>query len=97
MDEDELIEEDPVRLAPTVGGNAMADHEIEESISHLRGYLKQRLIQNKLATDWKESDRVRTFNGKVKPEGIPEHNDPYRIDWTELEKHQCFVGTDVRP
>jgi actin-related protein 8 len=53
------------------------------------------LRANRLATDYKEGTRVKASNARVKPEAIPEHNDPYRIDWTELDNQQYFIGTDV--
>lgn len=68
---------------------------MEAKIGYLRGYLKNRLIQNKLATDWRDATRVVAANSKVRPEGLPEHNDPYRIDWTEVEDKKCFIGTEV--
>ncbi|OWZ65573.1 hypothetical protein AYX14_01119 [Cryptococcus neoformans] len=68
---------------------------IEESIGYLRDYLRNRLVQERLATDWRELTRVKANNTKVKPELLPEHNDPYRIDWTEPEGKPFFIGTDA--
>lgn len=65
-------------------------------IGHLREYLQNRLRQNKLATDYRDGLRVKATNAKVKPEPIPDHNDPYRIDWTEVDGKQYFTGIDVR-
>jgi actin-related protein 8 len=39
--------------------------------------------------------RVKASNAKSKPEAIPEHNDPYRIDWTEVKGKNYVVGVDV--
>lgn len=95
MDEDEPLDDDPVR--PLYSEHLTGAHlQVENKIGYLRDYLKNRLIQQKLATDWRDATRVVINNGKVRPEGIPEHNDPYRIDWTELDGRKCFVGTDVR-
>nr|XP_031862869.1 uncharacterized protein CI109_001881 [Kwoniella shandongensis]KAA5529941.1 hypothetical protein CI109_001881 [Kwoniella shandongensis] len=68
---------------------------VNENIGHLREYLRNRLVQERLATDWKEGTRVKATNAKVKPEALPEHNDPYRIDWTEPEGKPFFVGTEA--
>jgi hypothetical protein len=38
---------------------------------------------------------VKASNAKSKPEAIPEHNDPYRIDWTEVKGKNYIVGVDV--
>ena len=52
---------------------------------------------NRLASDHREGVRVKVSNAKAKPEAIPEHNDPYRIDWTEVKGKNYLVGVDVRP
>ncbi|KAK1924798.1 hypothetical protein DB88DRAFT_504858 [Papiliotrema laurentii] len=79
---------------PPVPGHCTSD-EVDTKIGYLRDYLKHRLIQNKLATDWRDASRVVAANAKVRPEGIPEHNDPYRIDWTETDNREWFVGTEA--
>ncbi|WVR05120.1 hypothetical protein IAU60_002132 [Kwoniella sp. DSM 27419] len=68
---------------------------VETNIGHLREYLRNRLVQERLATDWKEGTRVKASNAKVKPENIPEHNDPYRIDWTESDRRPFYIGTEA--
>jgi len=50
---------------------------------------------NRLASDHREGARVKASNAKVRPEAIPEHNDPYRIDWTEVKGKNYVVGVDV--
>ena len=69
--------------------------QLDENIGHLRDYLRNRLISNKLATDYREGARVKASNAKSRPESIPEHNDPYRIDWTEVDGKNYVVGVDV--
>jgi actin-related protein 8 len=81
--------------APTPGKRS-ADEAFDANIGHLREYLRNRLRQNKLTTDWKEGARVKAANAKAKPESIPEHNDPRRIEWTEdLDGRKFVVGTDA--
>ncbi|WVW83184.1 hypothetical protein I302_105202 [Kwoniella bestiolae CBS 10118] len=68
---------------------------VDTSIGHLREYLRHRLVQERLATDWKEGTRVKATNAKVRPENLPEHNDPYRIDWTESDNRPYYIGTEA--
>ncbi|WWC69531.1 uncharacterized protein I206_103473 [Kwoniella pini CBS 10737] len=68
---------------------------VDTNIGHLREYLRNRLVQERLATDWKEGSRVKATNAKVRPENLPEHNDPYRIDWTESDGRPFYVGTEA--
>lgn len=81
--------------SPPVLGKRPAEDEWDANIGHLRDYLRNRLRANKLVTDWKEGSRVNAANARAKPENIPEHNDPYRIDWTELEGRKFVVGTEA--
>lgn len=50
---------------------------------------------NRLATDPRDGIRVKQHNAKVRPEAIPEHNDPYRVEWTEVNGKHYFVGQEV--
>lgn len=68
---------------------------MDTNIGYLRDYLREKLRANRLSTDYREGTRVKAFNAKVKPEPIPEHNDPYRFDWTEVEGKPFVVGTEV--
>lgn len=68
---------------------------MDSSIGHLRDYLRNKLRANKLVTDWRDGARVNATNAKAKPEPIPEHNNPYRVDWTELDGRSFVVGTDA--
>jgi hypothetical protein len=68
---------------------------LDEKIGYLRDYLRNRLRVNRLASDHREGVRVKASNAKSKPEAIPEHNDPYRIDWTEVKGKNYIVGVDV--
>lgn len=69
--------------------------QVDKHIEDLRDYLRNRLRQNRLSTDYRDGFRVKQYNAKVKPESIPEHNDPFRIDWTEVNGKKFFVGTEV--
>jgi hypothetical protein len=66
---------------------------MDDNIGHLREYLRNKLRVNKLVTDARDGARVNAFNAKAKPEPIPEHNDPYRVDWTEVDGRPFVVGT----
>lgn len=69
--------------------------QVDTNIGYLRDYLREKLRANRLSTDYREGTRVKAFNAKVKPEPIPEHNDPYRFDWTEVDGKPFVVGTEV--
>ncbi|KAK4688229.1 actin-related protein 8, partial [Tremellales sp. Uapishka_1] len=68
---------------------------VDRKIGSLRDYLRNRLRQNKLTTDYTQAGRVVLSNSKAKPENLPEHNDPYRIDWTEADNRPFFIGRDA--
>ena len=68
--------------------------QVDRNVGHLREYLQNRLRQNKLVTDWKEGARVVAANQKIKPEPVPEHNDPFRIDWTDVDGRNYVIGTE---
>lgn len=78
---------------PVLGKRAAED--MDANIGHLRDYLRNKLRANKLVTDWRDGARVNASNSKAKPEPIPEHNDPYRVDWTELDGRKFVVGTEA--
>lgn len=80
---------------PPVPGKRNADESVDDSIGHLRDYLRNRLRANKLTTDWRDGTRVNAANAKAKPETLPEHSDPHRIDWTELNGRKFFVGDEA--
>lgn len=80
---------------PPGPGKRNADESVDSSIGHLRDYLRNRLRANKLTTDWRDGTRVNAANAKAKPETLPEHSDPHRIDWTELEGRKFFVGDEA--
>lgn len=80
---------------PPVPGKRNAESSVDDSIGHLRDYLRNRLRANKLTTDWRDGTRVNAANAKAKPETLPEHSDPHRIDWTEVNGRQFFVGDEA--
>ena len=41
--------------------------------------------------------QVTSFNSNVEPEIIPDHNDPYKIEWTDVTENPPYVvGEKVR-
>jgi actin-related protein 8 len=48
--------------------------------------LKTHMRQNKRRTLPNSKEMVVNYNRRTPPEMIPEHNDPLRIDWTEISK-----------
>jgi hypothetical protein len=94
--DDEAAYADPVgRAEPRMRSLYALIQQVDKHIEDLRDYLRTRLRQNRLSTDYRDGFRVKQYNAKVKPEPIPEHNDPYRIDWTEVDGRKFFVGTEV--
>ena len=94
VDEGEADWVDPV--SPLNRSHEGADaSQVDTAIGNLREYLRNRLRQNKLVTDWKDSARVAAANQKVKPEPVPEHNDHYRIDWADVEGRKYVIGDEV--
>ena len=86
-----------VSPSPFVGTLLEADgQQVDQSIGYVRDYLREKLRANRLSTDYREGSRVKTSNAKVRPEPIPEHNDPYRIEWTEINGKKYFIGEEVR-
>ncbi|WVQ71591.1 hypothetical protein IAR50_001131 [Cryptococcus sp. DSM 104548] len=77
------------------GGEETVVDPVVEPIGYLRDYLRNRLVQERLTTDWRDTTRVKATNAKTKPELLPEHNDPYRVDWTEPEDKPFFIGNDA--
>ncbi|ODN84742.1 hypothetical protein L202_00622 [Cryptococcus amylolentus CBS 6039] len=77
------------------GGEEAPVDPVIEPIGYLRDYLRNRLVQERLTTDWRDTTRVKAANAKTKPELLPEHNDPYRVDWTEPEGKPFFIGNDA--
>lgn len=76
------------------GGGDWQD-PLDTNIGHLRHYLHSKLRANRLSTDQRDAGRVKAANQRARAEPIPEHNDPYRIDWTELDGRGHYVGEDA--
>lgn len=76
-------------------GKRNAEESVGDNIGYLRDYLRNKLRANKLVTDWRDGTRVNASNAKARPEPLPEHQDPYRIDWTEVNGRDFIVGTEA--
>jgi actin-related protein 8 len=81
-DEEELVGED-------------WQNPVDASITALREYLKEHLRLRRLSTNFDEVRRIRAANSRIKPENIPDLNDPHRIEWTDVNGQKYFVGVDV--
>ncbi|KAJ3020601.1 actin-like protein arp8 [Thoreauomyces humboldtii] len=51
----------------------------------LRDDLKQRMRDQKVRSVTNAHAQVVGFNNQVVPESIPDHNDPYKMEWTDLK------------
>lgn len=58
--------------------------------------LKVRMRHNKRRILPNSRDLVLSYNRRTPPDTIKEHNDPYRVDWTEMTKQsKYFVGHEA--
>ncbi|KAF8623025.1 hypothetical protein AX15_006537 [Amanita polypyramis BW_CC] len=59
------------------------DDPFEEKLASLTSSLRERMRFYKHRVTPNATSIARTFNEQFKPEIIPEHNDPYRVDWLD--------------
>ncbi|KAI9028212.1 hypothetical protein CLU79DRAFT_832623 [Phycomyces nitens] len=67
----------------------------EEAIEEIKGELKWRMKSAKRRAVPNAEGQVIGFNTQAYQELIPDHNDPYKVEWTEInseEKPDHFVG-----
>jgi actin-related protein 8 len=70
---------------------------MDEKVASLRGALRGRMKFYKLRALPQGSQQATTYNESVKVKKIPDHNDPYRIEWLDLAKEgDVIVGSKVR-
>ncbi|KAI5794394.1 hypothetical protein DFH27DRAFT_516354 [Peziza echinospora] len=87
-DEDEDEEEDDHLFGP----------EFTEQLHELSAELKQRIRTSKRRVLPNSKDLVISFNNRSNPEVIKEHNDPNRVEWTEVPPDnppEFFVGKEA--
>ncbi|KAL0093135.1 hypothetical protein F4703DRAFT_1902984 [Phycomyces blakesleeanus] len=71
------------------------DEENEEAIEEIKGELKWRMKSAKRRAVPNAEGQVVGFNTQAYQELIPDHNDPYKVEWTEInpaKKPDHFVG-----
>ena len=68
----------------------------KEYIKKLETDIKFRMRLAKMRVTPNAHSQVQQYNSQSIPEIIPDHNDPYKIEWTTTENHEkYFVGLKV--
>ncbi|KIL69325.1 hypothetical protein M378DRAFT_69891 [Amanita muscaria Koide BX008] len=81
------------RIMSTKGGDASAVHDdpFEEKVATLIASLRDRMRFYKHRVTPNATSIARTFNEQFKPEIIPEHNDPYRVEWLDASCNEAVL------
>ncbi|PWW73583.1 actin-like ATPase domain-containing protein [Tuber magnatum] len=72
--------------------------EFETQFNTMSNELKVRMRHNKRRILPNSRDLVLSYNHRTPPETIKEHNDPYRVEWTDTGKNRApdhFVGNEA--
>jgi actin-related protein 8 len=68
-----------------------------ERVTAIRTALRGRMRFYKLRASPQGSQQAASYNENVQVQNIPDHNDPYRIDWLEMEKEEdVIIGNKVQ-
>lgn len=69
------------------GINEEAYQTVQRDFKERMRFYKRRILPN-------SHEMVSNFNARTMPENIPDHNDPYRVEWTSVEedKRSYFTG-----
>ncbi|KAF8250940.1 actin-like ATPase domain-containing protein, partial [Wilcoxina mikolae CBS 423.85] len=81
-----------------VVGVVEKDREFDARISAMSTELKQKMRSNKRRMLPNSKELVLSYNRRTVPETIKEHNDPYRVEWTEVSKEnpkEYYVGQEA--
>ncbi|KAF8745459.1 hypothetical protein AX14_008889 [Amanita brunnescens Koide BX004] len=68
------------------------DDSFDEKLASLTSSLRDRMRFYKHRVTPNATSIARTFNEQFKPEIIPEHNDPYRVDWLDSCQENVLIG-----
>ncbi|RKF81747.1 putative actin-related protein 8 [Golovinomyces cichoracearum] len=88
----------PKRQKSDVTPEQQFGDEFSKKFTAMSAALKIEMRANRLKVLPNSKEVVVNFNRKTEPEKISEHNDPLRIDWTEVKKesqygkHPLFIG-----
>lgn len=109
MDEDDDMNDDenegettaPIAHPPprtVVDANSLG-YNRDEALREIKNELKWRMKAAKRRAVPNAEGQVVGFNTQAYQETIPDHNDPYKVEWTEIAKGESpayFVGEKVR-
>jgi actin-related protein 8 len=78
-------------------GEVLTRRQFEPQINAMSAELKTKMRSNKRRMLPNSKDLVLTFNRRAVPDEIKEHNDPYRVEWTEVKDHpkEYYVGQEA--
>ncbi|CAG8610101.1 9022_t:CDS:2 [Ambispora gerdemannii] len=66
---------------------------IKKGIDEIKKELKERMKAAKRRPVANASAQIASFNKLVVPEIIPDHNDPYKVEWTRIDDgHDYYIG-----
>jgi actin-related protein 8 len=70
---------------------------MDARVTVLRAALRGRMRLHKLRALPQGPQQAAAYNEHVKVEKIPDHNDPYRIEWLDMDKEpNTIVGNRVQ-
>jgi actin-related protein 8 len=67
----------------------------EDALAEIDNEIKKRIKDKKIRVMPNTQGQVISFNSQSEPTVIADHNDPYKIEWTQVGKH-IYLGQEVR-
>jgi actin-related protein 8 len=92
-DGDVAMDDDDERVGPVE-----KEPEFDTQINAMSTELKQKMRSNKRRMLPNSKELVLSYNRRTVPETIKEHNDPYRVEWTEVsadKPKEYYVGQEA--
>lgn len=72
------------------------ERQTDQSIAAIRSSLRARMRSSNYHANPEGNKQAATFNRNSKAVQIPDHNDPYKVDWLDMDKEpNVIVGTKV--
>ena len=87
--ESEAYEARPKRQKLDTAPDQQFGEEFSKKVTKMSNDLKLDMRANKRKVLPNSKELVVNYNRRTEPEKIPEHNDPMRIEWTEIPQHQA--------
>ncbi|KAK9723389.1 actin-like protein arp8 [Basidiobolus ranarum] len=91
-----VVGKDSDKMEVEPNAETESDEEIDdlkEDLMIIEDELKQRMKAAKRRSVYNARSQVVSFNSSSTPETIPDHNDPYKVEWTDVSsKPECLSG-----